>query len=138
METAAGSGLPEKFHSEASTVFPLYHVLADVGAYAGGQVLEVDSSDPLRAVALAIRKEGNLRVLIANLTNVSQKVALHLPFDGKVLARYIDETNAAEAMRNPEAYRQDSGQVLDASGGLLERTLLPYVVMRIDAQREKT
>ena len=39
METADGSPLPEKFRSLPGAVFPLYHVLADVGEFAGGKGL---------------------------------------------------------------------------------------------------
>ncbi|MEZ4678122.1 MAG: hypothetical protein R2932_28290 [Caldilineaceae bacterium] len=42
MERAAGSPLPEKFSSMPGAVFPLYHVLADVGEFAGGEVVRAN------------------------------------------------------------------------------------------------
>jgi len=47
--------------------YPLYQVLADVGEFAGGEVLAADGNDPLGACALALRKDGRLRLLVANL-----------------------------------------------------------------------
>ncbi|HVF26601.1 MAG TPA: hypothetical protein VM943_00070, partial [Pyrinomonadaceae bacterium] len=46
METTEGSPLPEKFRSLPGAVFPLYHVFADFGEFAGGLVVPSKSSDP--------------------------------------------------------------------------------------------
>ena len=58
METTTGSPLPEKFRSLPGAVFPLYHVLADVGEFAGGEVLISKSSDPLKVEGIVLRKNG--------------------------------------------------------------------------------
>jgi hypothetical protein len=52
MELAGGSSLPERFRSLPGGVFPLYHVLADVGEFAGGEVIPSESSAPLRVEGL--------------------------------------------------------------------------------------
>ena len=62
METANGSPLPEKFRSLPGAVFPLYHILADVGEFAGGEVLVSKSSDPLKVEGIALRKNGETRI----------------------------------------------------------------------------
>ncbi|HTE18107.1 MAG TPA: hypothetical protein VK689_06970, partial [Armatimonadota bacterium] len=68
MEMAAGSPLPHRFPSRPGEVFPLYHVLADVGELAGGEVLHSRSSQPLKVEVLALRKDGVVRLLLANLS----------------------------------------------------------------------
>src|SRR3989442_910385 len=49
METDEGTGLPDRFCSRPGTVFPVYHVLADLCELAGAEVLEAKSSEPLAA-----------------------------------------------------------------------------------------
>ena len=59
---------PAGFPSQPSAKFPVYHLLASMGEFAGGTVRLIDSSDSLRAVAVALDKPGRRCVLIANLT----------------------------------------------------------------------
>ncbi len=58
METECGSPLPEIFRSFPGGVFPMYHVFADIGEYARGQVLPTRSSNPLHVDCLALRSGG--------------------------------------------------------------------------------
>ena len=85
--------------------FPVYHVLADVGEFAGGEVLATDTTEPRWLAALTLRKGGRLRVLVANLFWQPQAVRL---------ARI-------------NAYSPVVG-----STPLLEDTLPPYGVARFD------
>jgi hypothetical protein len=133
MERPEGSPLPARFHSIPGGVFPLYHVLADAGEVAGGAVLPVASSDPLRAAGLAIRREGRTRVLLANLSAEPQRVTLR-GVAGRASARRLDETNAERAMVSPEEYRAAPGEPLDARDGELTLDLLPYAVVRLDEE----
>ena len=57
-------------------LFPLYHVLADVGEFAGGEVLATDTTEPRWLAALTLRKDDRLRVLVANLFWHDQPVRL--------------------------------------------------------------
>ena len=61
---------------DAEVLFPLYHVLADVGEFAGGEVLATDSTEPRWLAALTLRKDDRLRVLVANLFWHDQPVRL--------------------------------------------------------------
>ena len=63
METAQGSPVPDKFRSIPGAVFPVYHVLADIGEFAGGEVLAGQPSDALAVDGIALRKDGRVRVL---------------------------------------------------------------------------
>jgi hypothetical protein len=74
METEQGSPLPARFPSRAGAVFPIYHVLQDVGAFAGGTVRGVESSDPMSVVGLALERGGSRRLLMANLSGEPQRV----------------------------------------------------------------
>lgn len=131
MELEIGAPLPERFRSLPGGVFPLYHVLADVGEFAGGQVIAAVSSEPLRLEGLALRRGAATRVLLASLIAAPQRVRVQHP--GRYArVRLLDERNAEAAMRDPETFRAQAGQLVEAPGGLAELDLLPYAVARID------
>ena len=131
METANGSPLPKKFPSMPSSVFPLYHVLADVGEFAGGEILPSKSSDTLKIEGLALHKDGKTRVLLANLTPDSQRVSVG-NLAATVRVRHLDETNAQAAMTSPEAFRAEANELVQTANGTLELSLLPYAIAQID------
>ena len=132
METVTGSPLPEKFRSLPSAVFPLYHILANVGEFAGGEVLVSKSSDPLRIEGLALQKDRKTRILLANLTPDSQRVSVG-NLAATVRVRHLDETNAQAAMTSPEAFRSITGKLVQTVDGTLELNLLPYATAQIDS-----
>lgn len=132
METEAGSPVPGKFQSLPGGVFPLYHVLADVGEFAGGEVVPTRSSQPLHVDGLALRQEGRLRVLIANLSAEPQQVMVQ-NLGQQVRLRTLDETNAHAAMQNPEEFRAQAGEWVQTSAGSLLLRLRPYAVARLEA-----
>jgi hypothetical protein len=132
VETEAGSADADRFPSQPGAVFPLYHVLADLGESKGWQVLASTSTRPLAVAALALRNEGAVRVLVANLTGAEHRaVVAGLP-DGPVSLRVLDEETAVEARDVPAAFRARR-ESADQAGGELALTLRPYAVVRIDA-----
>ena len=131
METANGSPLPEKFRSLPGGVFPLYHVLADVGDFVGGEVLVSKSSDPLKVDGVALRKNGKTRTLVANLTPDPQQVRVQNLAE-TVQVRCLNEANAQAAMALPEVFRQETGEFVQVANGTLELDLLPYAIAHID------
>jgi hypothetical protein len=132
MENRGGSPAPEKFRSIAGGVFPLYHVLADIGEFAGGEITPVSASHPLRVDGLSIQKDGRSRTLAANLTPSTQTVTIQkLP--ARVRVSLLDEESVEEAMAAPEEFRRRAGEERQTSGGALALTLRPYAVARIDA-----
>lgn len=134
MERSNGSPLPAKFQSIAGGVFPLYHVFADVGEFVGGEVLSVQISDSLQIEALALRKAGRTRLLLANMSGKTQRITLqNLPVDS-VQIRFLDERNVEQAMRSPGAFRQRIGRTRTVRNGTLEVELLPYALARIDSK----
>ncbi len=132
METATGSPLPEKFRSLPGAVFPLYHILADVGDFAGGEVLVSKSSDPLKVEGVALHKNGRTRTLLANLTPEPQQVNVQNLTD-TVQVRHLNETNAQTAMASPETFRAETGELLQTTNNTLELNLLPYAIAQIDS-----
>ena len=131
LETEAGSPLPEQFASLPGAVFPLYHVLADVGACAGGMVLEAQSSAPLAVDGCALVCGDTTRVLLANVTNTAQRVQVG-GLAARVRVRILDEHNALMAMQHPEMFRASGGDEQASEGGGLMLVLAPYAVARID------
>lgn len=61
---------------EGSELYPAYHVLADVGEFARGEVLATETTEPRWLAALTLRKDDGLRVIVANLFWRPQRVRL--------------------------------------------------------------
>ncbi len=132
METDAGSPLPEKFPSEPGMVFPVYHILADIGEFAGKQIHPTQSSHPLLVAGLTLLDtRGRRRILVANLSGEVQNVKINIG-TGRAQIRFLDETTAGEALGQPERFRARAGQTAGAVGGVLMVRLLPYALARID------
>jgi hypothetical protein len=131
METEIGSPIPQKFQSRPGAVFPLYHVLADVGEFVGGEVIPTKSSSPRLVEGLAVQKDGRTRLLLANLSSEPQQVTVQ-NLGKQVRVCYLDETNVEAAMVSPTEFRAQTGDLLQTSAGRLLLHLLPYAVARID------
>jgi hypothetical protein len=131
MEAEQGSPLPEKFRSLPGSVFPLYHVLADVGEFTGGTIIPTTSSNPLLVDGLTVRKDEKMRVLLANFTSQRQQVTIH-NLNANIRVRCLDEMNAETAMLSPEKFRAYTGESMATSGGSVKLDILPYGVVRID------
>jgi hypothetical protein len=73
LETGSGSN---SFPSAPGEPFPLYHVLAQVCAWRGADLLMCTSTEPLSVTALAVRQNGKTSLLVANLEAVAKTVRL--------------------------------------------------------------
>ncbi len=108
METDRGTASPRRFRSLPGTVFPIYHVLADLGEMAGARsaLIPADSSDPIRLTVLAMRRDGRSRLLLANYDDTPVPVRVNrLGEASEARVRSLDATTALQAMREPEAFR---------------------------------
>jgi len=106
MERDAGSPYPNAFPSLPGGVFPLFHVLADIGEVVRGVVLPTTSDTPRYVDALAIRHAGGVRLLVANLHDADEHVTIHLPNRAHAATlRLLDTTTAHDAMRDPNQWR---------------------------------
>lgn len=128
VEREVGSPLPERFFSRPGEVFPLYHVLGDLGELKGGALVECAVSDPLAAVGLAVRHEDGLTLLASNLTPAPQTLRIE-GLKGSARMRRLNGETAARAGASPEAFRGEYDSLDDP--GTLE--LLPFETVRIDA-----
>jgi hypothetical protein len=125
MPMVGGPALPAPF-AAAEGVYPVWHALADIGAFAGGQVLAARSTRPLAVAGVVARKAGRVRIALSNLTAQPQVVTIApSPADARV--RMLDVATEAEARTSPESFRR-SGDKLRA--GTIE--LSPYTLATID------
>jgi len=130
METQAGSSMPDKFASEAGTVFPMYHIFAAVGEFIGGEVVVANSSDPLTVETVWLRKNGQSRVIVANLSAEMQSVTLN-NIRGQLKVRTLGEHNVLEAMRDPAAFWSSATE--QSADGILSVDLSPYGITIVDS-----
>jgi hypothetical protein len=107
------SARPAAFPSRPGQPFPVYHLLKEIGEFAGGTVRQIDSSDVLSAVGLALLKQEKMRVLVANLTAEEQTVALQGLFEKPVT---IEVHGGKKVQATPQ----------------LAITIPPYTFARID------
>ena len=128
IETEAGSPLPALFPSLPGSVFPLYHVLASVGEFAGGEAHTPPSETPLRVESLILRQGDRLRVLLANLD--AQPVQVQFTgLPSRLRLKRLDETTVFDALQSPEHYRSTPGDLVDGADPI---TLFPYAVAQLD------
>jgi len=137
MKAARGESLPRGFPAPPGAVFPLYHVLADIGEFASGRIAPSISSCPLEIEGVALRAGTRMRVMLANLSARPQLVRVSCASLGTwVRMKVLDETNVSEALRAPESYRREPGPLAQTVHGQLDVGLRPFAVMRIDAARK--
>ncbi len=71
-------------------------------------------------------------MIIANLSPERRRVRLP-NLSGPVRARFLDETNAVQAMTAPEAFRAEPAPPWPPAAGQLTLDLLPYALVRLDS-----
>ncbi len=131
LETEQGSLLPELFPSVPCTVFPLWHVFADVGELEAATVLPTVSSAPLQVVSLALQHAGGLRLLLANLSDAAQAVRLPLLLQ-RVQMRRLNAENEQYATHFPETFRHRVPTWLTPAEDAAELLLQPYEIVTLD------
>ncbi len=96
---------PKEFPSRPGELFPVYHLLREIGEFQGGSTRVVDTSNNLSAVGLALQKPGQLRVLVGNLKGKPQTVTLRgisgEPVDVQVLGAKKLQTKPELSIRLP-------------------------------------
>lgn len=76
LERPAGSPLPEAFPSKPGQLFPVYHILAELGAFSDGEAITTRSDAPLRVVSLAVSRADRVVLLLANLGDQPETVRI--------------------------------------------------------------
>ena len=79
-------------------------MLADVAEFAGGDLIEVQSSDTLRVAAMLLQQDNRQTLLMANLTSEPQ-IATMTGIAQAVQLRRLHAQNAVTARREPETFR---------------------------------
>lgn len=131
MARDSGSPLPDQFYAIPGGVFPVYHAVADVGEFAGAEVIHCTASDPLRFEGLALRRDGDWRVFVVSFSPEPQTITL-VGLAGPVTIQHLDASNAERAMREPEAFRAEASVTLTARADGLALELPPYAILRLD------
>jgi D-apionolactonase len=128
LETEAGAPLPQQFPSLPGAVFPLYHVLADVAEFAGGEMIGVQSSDPFKVEAMWLAHDERQALLLANLTPEAQTATMP-GLASAVRLRRLRAQNEDAALREPESFRQQFEPNPLCADSL---ELLPFEIVRLD------
>jgi hypothetical protein len=112
-------------------VYPMYHVFADVGEFAGGERVAVATSDTLAVDGLALQKGRRRCLWLANLTARAQQIVV-CGWASRARVRTLDAGSAERAMTDPDWFRsQKEGQVT-GEGGRLSLSLAPFAFVRLD------
>lgn len=104
LETTAGSPLPARFPSTPGSVFPVYHVLADVGGFSPRTVVPTVAAGPAGVVSLLLGAGGRRRLLLANLSTTPRLVSI-AGLGEPARVRILDGTTLEAAMLRPEEHR---------------------------------
>jgi hypothetical protein len=123
----------ELFPSESGQLFPLYHVFSALADFQGGSIAMAEVSDPLRTEALAARKDGQVRVLVASYAEEPAEITLEAPSLRDATIRILDETTYENAAADPVFFRE-SRDVLEVVDGRATVSLLPFAVACIDGR----
>lgn len=128
METEKGSPLPEQFPSQPGGVFPLYHVLADVAEFIGGEALAIKSSDAFRVEAMSFERGERRTLLLANLTEATQIARMEGISTAQQIRR-LRIQNLETALLDPEIFRSQSSSEKLISDKI---ELSPYEFVRLN------
>lgn len=122
----------EGFRAPVGAAYPVYHIFADLGEFAGASVLAVNTNDPLAVEALGLRSGSRVRILVANMTGDGQRTIVSLPRLERVKMRLLTEATAEQAMVEPAEFRQRVDGQFESCLEQLELELAPYAVAKLD------
>ena len=121
-----------EFPALPGSLYPIYHIFADVGEFSEGQVIHSKTNNPLKVTCLVLKKKQQIRVLVANLERTQTNIRV-TGLSDQVWVKKLDEMNTMEAMQSPEEFRQQPGQKLKTEDGKLNLNFYPYSIARIDS-----
>jgi hypothetical protein len=131
MERETGSPLPGQFPSLPGSVFPVYHVFADLAEMPDAQVVPLKSTDPLWIDGLALTNGPYTRLLVANLTGVKRQFWMQTDAR-RARIRTLTKGSLPHGMASPEQYRSKRNHVKHIWNGCFYFELQPYAYARID------
>ncbi len=89
---------PAGWPSKSGELFPTYHLLSALGEFTGAKSRILDSSDPLAAAGILLKKGNKTLLLVGNLTNKPQSITL-AGFSGKSTAVNLLGDNHLEVVQ---------------------------------------
>ena len=122
------AGLRELGVHQRGSVFPLFHVVADVCECVGGTVLAGDDDEGDTATLL-VRRDSGAMWLAANLSRVRRTVPVPVNFVPASL-RVLDCVTAARAATDWPRFRTARG----TAAGALTIELAPFATARVDGE----
>jgi len=111
----------------ADLVYPVYHVIRDLAAWAGRPVLDAASSAPGTVQALAMETGVGPRLWLANLTAEKQRVNVKELTDGSVRVAMADADGFQRLCRDADGF-QAATEIVDPGAIALG----PYAVCRLE------
>lgn len=121
---------PVPFPSLPGSVYPLYHVFAEMAGFQ--RIYATQSSHPLQVRALTLVDNANRRrILVANLVDEPQSLKIKTG-SGKAQVRYLDESTVAEALTSPQAFASQEGEMLETAASKIALQLAPYGIAFVD------
>jgi D-apionolactonase len=133
MEGAAGSIPPYQFNSLPGAVFPVWHLLADLGEFTASQVIPLyvqPTESVLKVTGLALCRGGQMQVVLANLTAKEQQAQVELSANSTRLRR-LNQDNLLTAIQAPELFRTTPMDIVVAKDRQLSLTLAPYELITL-------
>jgi hypothetical protein len=127
-ETFGDCGIME---SGGAQVFPMYHVFADFGEFAGGRLRPLEIGRERGITGCLLEKEGKSCTLLANLTPSHKMITLS-SMPSKMRVRSLHDSASARAKEQPLKYRQTPGRIVNAKSGVCTMSLGGYAVLRLD------
>lgn len=119
------------FTSRPGIAFPVYHVFADVGEFAGASLRQVSVTDHLAIEGLALAHGDRVRLLLVSFQDQEVEVRVEMPGVSDLRLRALDDTTYDLAADEPGRFRA-VGEPIAATDGAFSVRLRPYAVATID------
>ncbi|MFO1540416.1 MAG: hypothetical protein ACKOTZ_08210, partial [Chloroflexota bacterium] len=130
-----GTILPDEDAGGPGGVHPLWHVLADAGAWKAGEVRRTRSSRPETLGGFAVETDAGLGLVVANLSGAPIRARVTGLPEGRAEVRVLDEASAPRAIDAPHGFRSAPPRPEPVVDGELVLGLLPYAVARVLVRR---
>jgi hypothetical protein len=119
-----------------NSVYPIYHVFADIAPFYGGKIHNIELSSPFKIEALAVSLENRLRILVVNLTNEELIINLETQRFKTVVVRSLNEMVVKEASEDPINFINKIDYIIKEPGNALKVKVMQTGILRLDLELE--
>jgi D-apionolactonase len=120
------------FPARPGMAYPMFHVFADLADRKATELITVASAHTELVAAAALRRDGIIRVMVANVSGSPVPIAMG-PFGGDVARiRVLDDRTAVAAMLAPARFRRRHDRIA-VRGGQVHEVLGPFAYACIEA-----